>query len=357
MITVDKYNLFYNTEHLLSKRPETYPEIIARLEKLECRLFYNIISSPDCNYERKFSKGRIQEHYKNLSAEERFRNIFIERILYANPKSFFVNKVKGAASSCEQIKSVSFALADYSEIPRHFAARGSEFGICFFHDFLQDNGLRPVEYLHANSDEHKKQLAFNSPHLVEVSNAAYNQSWENEWRVKRDLHFTQDDIAFVIVPASRHAFYVNWFSDQDDFEDIQVISSDVYNSYVDHLIRFPQQIDNSWHQVEIYRNEYGKGFKVNPEDFNGLSPTQKKIFLDENKNELECLAKNTILTNYEHAYTSRFLRFKDQISSEETIAHLFPDYQLISENSVEPEEAQRDLVRGLIQSLYSKYPN
>jgi hypothetical protein len=356
MITVENYNLYYNTDHLLSPKPKTYEEVVNRLEPLKCKLFYNIISSPDCRYEKRFSEGRIKDHYKTMDAENRFKNIFTEKIIYANPKSFFVNKLNIAPKDCEDIKSVSFAFSDYNDLPKHFEARNSEFGICFFHDFLQNKGLRPVEYLNENDNERIKKLVFNSPHLIEVYSKSYDMRWEEEWRLNYDLNFTQDDIAFVIVPQERHEHFIEWFYENEDFQDIQILTSNTFKSYVDHLIYYPQQKDNNWNQVEIFRDENGSGFKISPEDFNTLSEEDKSAFLKSNYKELNCFAKNTILLSYEFGYTNRFIKFRDKITNVTNLGHLFQDYDNIKANIEEPIEAQRDLIFGLFGSLYQANP-
>lgn len=356
MITVDNYNLYYNTDHLLSPKPRTYEEIIERLDGLDCNLFYNIISSPNCRYESNYSEGRIKDHYKNLYAEDRFKNIFKEKIIYANPKSFFVNKLNILPKNCDEIKSVSFTLSDYKDIPKHFLARDSEYGICFFHDFLQNNGLRPVEYLNLNEKERNKKLVFNSPHLIEVYSDNYDMRWENEWRLNFDLHFTLEDIAFVIVPQDRHHHFVDWFIENEDFQDIQILSSNTFKSYVDQLIFYPQQSDNNWNQVEIFRNPYGKGFKVSPDEFNDLSDITKQKFSNLKKKELECFIKNTILLSYEYAFTNRFVKFRDKIANTSGLGALFEDYPNIVANIEEPIDAQRDLIIELFEQLYKINP-
>jgi len=355
MITIDNYNLYYNTEHLLLPNPKTYMEVLDRLDSIECKLLYNIISSPTCRYETGFSEGRINEHYRQMDAESRFKNIFIEKVLYANPKSYFVNKLNIQARDCEEIKSVSFTLSDYKDLPRHFAARGSDYGICFFHDFLQNNGLRPVVYLNDKEEEDKKQLVFNSPHLLEVYSEIYDMRWENEWRISHNLTFSEEDIAFVIVPPDKHSYFVDWFCKNDDFSEIQVISSNTFRSYVDHLILFPQQIDNNWDGIEIHRNQYGKGFKVYPDYFNGLTNEEKTMFGRKYHRELNCLTKNTILSNYEYAYTNRFLRFRRKIRDQNTIDSLFPDYAQILSNFDEPYDTQRNLIIALYEGLIYEF--
>lgn len=242
------------------------------------------------------------------------------------------------------------------EIPRHFDARGSEYGICFFHDFLQNKGIRPVEYLNQNNDDRKKKLVFNSPHLIEVCTAKYNMSWENEWRVSSDLNFTQNDIAFVIVPPSEHNYFVNWFSESDDFQDIIILSSNTFKSHIDHLIQYPQQINNNWSQVEILRGSNGCGLKICPEIFNSLARDSKQKFAKQFDKELKCFAKNTILLSYDYAFMNRFKKFKDKIKNLSDLGNLFEDYHFVDENIDEPEDAQRDLIIGLLGELYQQYP-
>lgn len=356
MIKVDKYNLHYDTSHMLKPKPKVYKEIVDRLTSLECKLFYNIVSSPSSRYETNYSEGRIQDHYKEMSPEERFQNIFNEAKLYANPKSFFVNKTKCLPKDCNEIKSVSFALSDYKDLHKHFDARGSEYGICFFHDFLQNKGLRPVEYINQNNRDIVRSLLFNSPHLLEVYSNKYDMRWECEWRLNEDLNFTEDDIAFVIVPTEKHDYYLDWFMDKDGFENIQIISSNAYISFVDYLIQYPQQGDNSWNQIEIFRDPNGSGLKISPEHFNDIDETSKSKFATHNKNELECFIKNNILMKYEYPYTSKFLDFSGKINNINNTPWLFKDYPLISENHSEPDDSDRNLVIGLFETLYSYNP-
>jgi hypothetical protein len=356
MIKIEGYNLTYNTDHLNSPKPTTYNQVVERLESLECKLFYNIISSPDCRYEKKFSENRIKDHYKNLDAESRFKNIFDEKVLYANPKSYFVNKLNILPKDCNDIKSVSFSLSDYLDVPSHFFARGSEFGICFLHDFLQNNGLRPVEYLNESDDIKIQKLVLNSPHLIEVFNSAYDMRWENEWRINKDLKFDQKDIAFVIVPPDRLEYFIEWFSEIEDFDEIKVLSSNVFKSYVDFLIQYPQQSDNNWHQVEAFGSHEERGLKLSPECFNDLSLSEKLEFQNENLLELQCLAKNTLLDAYESVYIGRYLKFRSLINGVENLTNLFQEYKNIQENKDEPEDASRDLIKGLFGDLFRKFP-
>ncbi|MGE6218949.1 hypothetical protein ACQKCH_03900 [Nubsella zeaxanthinifaciens] len=354
MISIENNNIYYNTEHLKLPKPKTFKEVIARLDQVDCKLFYNIISSPECRYEKKFAEGRIQPHYQFKTAEERFQNIFSEMILYANPKSFFVNKLCVLPKDCDAIKSVSFTHCNIEDLPKHFEARGSEFGICFFHEFLQNNGVRPVEYLNEKQDDFISRLVFNTPHLIEVFSSKYNMTWENEWRVKNNLRFTQDDIAFVIVPDDKRTFYLDWFEEQDlDF--IKILSADIFKDPLNHLINYPQQDDNNWRQVRILSGPNDNGIKVSPSDFNDMLPHKKKEFGVEYKSQLLRFSKCVIMDTYERAFTSKYLRFVSKIEKSNNVASLLVEYERISENSSEPEDAMRDLIIDLFGELFSFY--
>ena len=352
MITIEDYNLYYNTEHIIATKPKTIAEILNRLQKIDCTLFYNIVSSPTCRYEKKFSDGRIKEHYKYLGAKDRFKNIFEEKTIYANPKSFFVDKINGLPKDCNELKSVSFTLSDFQDIPKHFIARDSEFGICFSHDFLQNNGIRPVEYLNTNDPDRNRKLIFNSPHLIEVFNTAYDMRWENEWRIKSDLKFSQMDVAFVIVPSSEHEHFVEWFMESADFSDTIILSSNTFKSHIDHLIEYPQLKDNNWDQVRIFGDSLSSGLKVNPNDFNNLDYASKQSFALEYKNELNCFAKNTILLSYEFQFLNRYKQFRNKINNINSLGYLFSDYKIINDNINEPQDSQKDLLIHLLGELY-----
>jgi len=356
MITVDGYNLYYTTDHLLTPKPKDYQEVIERLKTINSKLFYNVISSPACNYEKKFSEGRIDETYRTMDPESRFRNIFINKVLFANPKGYFVNKLKSEPRNCREIKSVSFTLCEHTELYKHFNRRGSDYGICFFHDFLQDRGLRPVTYLNDNDIQTISRFVFNSPHLLEVYRDEYDMRWENEWRIKNDLHFTEDDVAFVVVPNEKVNFYIDWFQGNDEFQTVQVISVNAYRSVLDHLIQYPQQNNNSWRQVEVFSDKTGPGFKLSPEDFNNIDVGKKNAFAQTIDSDLQLFSKGVILSNYEHAYMNRYLRFENQLANPAILDELFPGRQEISGNKYEPEDTLHDLIKRLFGLLYEAFP-
>lgn len=156
LLVTDKDRIEYDISHLKDDKLETLEDVVHRYESSDMKLFYHVVGSPSCRYEARFGKNRIPSAIMKMSAEERFLNILKEKRICGNPKSFFVNKNSEALTptNFHDIKSVSFTLASIDELQEHFKARDSEYAICFFHDFLQDKGLRRVEYLndHLNED-------------------------------------------------------------------------------------------------------------------------------------------------------------------------------------------------------------
>jgi len=353
MLEITNGNIEYTTSHLRVEEITTYDKVIERLENVNTQLFYNIISSPDCNYERGYGKGRIREEYREMNAQDRFENILKKSIMHSNPKSFFVNKNDSGINSKDinEICSVSFTLANLEELPKHFKARGSEYGICFFHDFLQNKGIRLVTYLNGNSIETNERLIFNAPHLVEGYGKAYDMRWENEWRIKGDLKFSYSDIAFLIVPDDKYNYYLNWIYDKNVINDkgyaIPILTSSTYTSSLKHLLFLPK-MDNSWRQVAVCGTTESIGFKIDPYTINDLTKAEFLAFEKKHSKELLCLSKNTLLNCYEERLTTNFFKFIKKIKSKSS-SFEFNNYK---HNSGEPYESERDLVHSLFTKLF-----
>jgi len=134
MLIIRNGNIEYDISHLTSNKMTDYEEIIERYKNMSTRLFYNIVSAPNCKYENRLGTERINSEFKNMTSEERFKNILKKGLLIGNPKSYFVNKhgKNLTTNQLNEICSVSFTFAEFDELPRHFKARNSEFGICFF---------------------------------------------------------------------------------------------------------------------------------------------------------------------------------------------------------------------------------
>jgi len=225
----------------------------------------------------------------------------------------------------------------------------------FFHDFLQDKGIRPVEYLEELEPDTKERIIFNSPYLTEICNKQYNMKWENEWRIKDVLKFKPDDIAFVIVPKEKYDEYIYWFldnrTDNDEEFSFPVITSLTYKSYYEHLRFFPL-MENGWDQVVIGRNSVCIGFKEDPDSLPELNIGEIEEFSNLYLPDLISLAKNTIQDCYEFRYTNRFFKFVDKLNDITKKSELFNKFNNIKVNANEPFHSNVDLVNNLYTELF-----
>ncbi len=144
-----KDQIEYDINYLKNDEFTTLDDVIHRYESSNMNLFYHVVSSPTCRYEKKFGKHRLSAEISKMSAEDRFVNILKNKKIVGNPKSFFVNKGKATIqpSQFDEIRSVSFTFSSINGLPTHFDSRDSQYAICFFHDFLQDKGMRRVQYI------------------------------------------------------------------------------------------------------------------------------------------------------------------------------------------------------------------
>jgi len=65
----------FNIDLLQSETPTTMEETMQRYKDWDINLFYHVVSSPTCRYERRFGHDRIPAKIAKLTAEERFLNI------------------------------------------------------------------------------------------------------------------------------------------------------------------------------------------------------------------------------------------------------------------------------------------
>lgn len=355
MLALDKYGRpQLNATHLFGDVPKTYQEVIDRYSGFEGRLFHHIVSSPQCNYEKRFGKGRIPVATAHLSARERFQNILKSRHIIGNPKSFFVNKNKSTLTPAQidAIKSVSFALASHSEVAKHFQARDSQYGICFHHDFLEDLGARPVVYLNESAEEEIPQLIFNSPHLVEVTAKGYDMRWENEWRIKRELRFSTDDVAFLIVPDSDFESMLEWIEAelQDDgsfLDDYIVLPASVFSDPLDYLYMIPKLRHQAWSQVPLFGE-----WKVDFDDFPPPTAADRSSMQRRAADALLCLGKAAVHEVYEDRHVRRFLSFASGITDETLDRLLTGRLEEVTKNGGEPRASVRDLVIAAYTTLF-----
>ncbi|CAG2308299.1 MULTISPECIES: hypothetical protein [Burkholderia] len=340
--------------HLRDDVPTNIEEIINRYKSIDGTLFHHIISSPTCRYEKGYGAGRVPPHITQMNAEERFKNILTERCITGNPKSYFVNKHANSltASQIDDIKSVSFALAPHSKVGDHFAARGSEYGIVFYHDFLEENGLRPVVYLNDHSDEEIGQIVYSSPYLVETYSKKYDMRWENEWRIKGKLKFTPDDVAFLIVPDAAYMAIYEWIErnvqEEDSFGcDYTLIPSSIFSDPLSYIYMAPVLQHQSWHQIRLYG-----GMLMDFDDFEPPTKEDRDYMNSDGGELLECLAKASLMEVYEQKYVQRFFKFVGSLDDKTKNTSMFHNIDKMKENAKEPWGSVRDLTILAYERLF-----
>lgn len=272
-----------------------------------------------------------------------------------NPKSFFVNKGKPSVSPSQisDIRSVSFTLCSYQHLPTHFDARSSQYGICFFHDFLQDKGIRKVQYLNDKSQEDIERIVFSSPYLIEMYNSKYDMRWESEWRLKGDVVFDPYDIAFLIVPDAEYKRLVDLFNNDVVLSEYTyLLPASIYSSPVDHLFEIQNSDILAFDQLPLFRGEYGDGLLLDTDEFPELLPEERVTFWEEAGVYLSALAKATIHQCYEHRFSSRFLRFIEQLDHASWGMTCLPDVNRIRRNLDEPWHSWNHLTVHCYEVLF-----
>lgn len=337
----------FTISHLLEDVPTDLDGVIQRYKVLDPTLFHHVVSSPDCGYERKCGVGRVPPEFLVMDAEHRMKNILTGGRIFGNPKGFFVNKPHPSltASQIEEIKSVSFTLCSSSDLPKHFDARGSDYGICFFHDFLETAGIRPVVYLNNQPDHLKQQMVFNSPHLVEFHGKAYDKRWEKEWRIKERLEFTRDDVAFLFAPDAAYKSFVKWLYDED--LDYTVLPSSIIRDPLAYLRMLPNLEHRSWGQIEILG-----GLLM---DFDQFFPytAADRVQMEVDAGEIaRCLAKADLQDSYEHRFVRRYLEFVRQLSGHAISTDVMADLTKVEKNSREPWRSSIDLAKAAYGRLF-----
>ncbi len=332
--------------HLIEKEMETFDEIIKRYDNLDIILFYHIVSSPNCRYEKYCGDGRIPDEIRNSTEKERFINIISNKIIYGNPKGYFVNKQKFdlTPSQIDAIKSVSFTLCNIDRLNDHFEARSSEFGICFYHVFLEKKGLAKVTYIINKNEGELDRFIVYSPHLLEVHSRSYDMRWENEWRIFNKLEFQYDDIAFIIVPDCYCDEISIWLEKNLDYI-IPIIPSSAYNDSIELLLKIPKL--RNWWQFKYYL-EGGMKICLGWDQFPELNESDRKALQGEMGHVLKNIPKSEIQGCYEERYTRRFLKFIGQLKQDP----LFDRLKKVEINAKETFYANVDLVRECYKALH-----
>ena len=74
-----KDQIEYDIDYLKNEELKTLDDVIHRYESSNMNLFYHVVSSPTCRYEKKFGKNWLSVEILKMSAEERFVNILKNR--------------------------------------------------------------------------------------------------------------------------------------------------------------------------------------------------------------------------------------------------------------------------------------
>ena len=168
MISVDDGRIYYDESHLFDDKITNIDGILERYKGYSVNLFLHVVSDPSCGYETGAGSERIPNSIIGLSARERFISLLQSRKLNAGAKGFYANKLKEKTDFPDEIKSVSFAYCNYHDVAAHFNARESQYGIVFFHDFLQSKGMIPVKYINGEDPETIRKLVFNEAFALEA---------------------------------------------------------------------------------------------------------------------------------------------------------------------------------------------
>lgn len=291
-----------------------------------------------------------------MTEEERFVNILKNKKIIGNPKSFFVNKGKATIETREfnEIRSVSFTLSSINELPKHFNARNSQYAICFFHDFLQAKGMRRVQYLNDHKIDDIQSIVFSSPYLVEIYSTSYDMRWESEWRIKEDLQFTDEDVAFLILPDSEYKRLVDQFLSDDELSGYPyLIPASTFTSPIDHLFQIQNSDNLDFGQIPLFRQNCDDGLLMHTDEFPELLPDERDAFSKQGGKYLRALAKATIHECYEHRFVKRFINFVDKLENSSWGMSCIPDINNIRKKIDEPWHNHLDLTRVCYEILFT----
>lgn len=300
-------------------------------------MFLHIVSDPNCRYESGVGANRTLKAISHLSAKERFINLIKDRVINANPKGFYANKVKNDNNHPVEIKSVSLAYCKQDEVSKHFDARASEYGIVFFHDFLQQNGMIPVRYINEEDEESIRRLVFNDAFALEAFGKNYDMRWENEWRINHDVIFEVEDVAFIIVPDDEYYEFINLVIQKS--LDYYILPSSVFKDPLKFFLSAHLLEHHSWSQIRLY-GEWKVDFDMFPE----LNEDEEAQFINECGEHLKCLVKAEVQDAYERHFVSKFMNFASRLKETFLDKTSFKELQLVSANAGEPYQTHRDLM-------------
>ncbi len=337
MIKVDNGKIFFIENHLFDPVIEKFDGILDRYRRYEVELFIHIVSDPSCRYERGVGSNRTLREIAGLDAKDRFKRILVNKVVNANPKGFYANKVKKDKNLPDEIKSVSFAYCHQDEVSKHFSARNSEYGFVFFHDFLQRLGMLPVRYINEEDEDSIRRLVFNEAYLLEAYGRSYDMRWENEWRINRDLCFDFEDVAFIVVPDDEYSEFID-FTIKKDLEYF-VLPSSVFNDPLHFFLIAHTMEHHAWNQIALYGE-----WKVDFEMFPDFTDEERAEFMVRCGEHVACLAKAEIQDVYERRFVSRFMSFASSLKDDFLRKTSFNELKTVSANAGEPYQTHRDLM-------------
>lgn len=332
-----KAKVSFIEKHLFDPTIEHFNGVLERYREYEVELFLHVVSDPSCRYERGVGSNRTLKNIANLSAKERFLNLLKIKIINANPKGFYANKIKEGKNFPDEVKSVSFAYCKQFEASKHFDARNSEYGIVFYHDFLQKNGMIPVRYINEEDDISIRRLVFNEAFALEAYGKSYDMRWENEWRINHDVKFDADDVAFVVVPNDEYHNFVKLTLNSG--LEYLIVPSSVFTNPLKFFLMADGMEHHSWSQIRLYDE-----WKVDFEMFPQFSAEEEAKFLASCGEHLLCLAKAEVQDIYERRYISRFIRFASSLNENFLERTSFKELKLVSANANEPHQTHRDIM-------------
>ncbi|QWT40141.1 hypothetical protein [Dickeya dadantii] len=337
MIIINNNRISFVEKHLFDPKIETFDGIIERYRDYHIELFLHVVSDSSCRYEKGVGSARVLKDIAGLSAKERFLSLLKNKELTANPKGFYANKIKNGEVFPQEIKSVSFAHCTQEEVAKHFEARNSEYGIIFYHDFLQSLGMIPVRYINEENEDSIRRLVFNEPFALEAYGKTYDMRWEKEWRINKNVTFFPNDVAFIIVPDREYDEFVNLIV-HNDLEYLALPASVFTNPFKFFLMANSME-HHAWNQIRIYGD-----WKVDFDMFPDFTAAEEKEFLSICGLHVDCLAKAEIQDVYENRYISKFINFASRLDVEFLNKTSFKDIALVNKNAGEPYQTHRDLM-------------
>ena len=133
----------------------------------------------------------------------------------------------------ESQRVVCFSETPLGFLKRLVLRRKSPFGIGFHKRFLLEKGAAPLWYLQRGTPQHAAMMTLikRAKTPLDPTDPVWNLTpfidapgprpfdndfrWEREWRLRADLDFHVDDVAFLFIPENRHSDAWAFFHDAE----------------------------------------------------------------------------------------------------------------------------------------------